>query len=504
MALEMRFGHENFGNYKRLSYKWWYALAEFVDNSTQSYFDNQLPLDRVYEQEQDRFCVDITTDKDFIRIGDNAMGMDLEDLERAFVVGVPPKDTTGRSRYGLGMKTAACWIGDKWKIITSKIGDVNEYTVLIDVNDIVRGRISPPTSQRKVAVDQHYTRIEISAHHRPLRGRTISKVREYLKSIYRMDISEGLMILRYDDAELKWEGFSDLDFLDRKDGSAHRENFIFEIDSGKIVEGWVGVLRKGSRSKAGFSILHRKRLIKGWPDSWRPEKVFGVGGRNDLINQRLVGEVNLEDFEISHTKDEINWHGFEEEQVEDGLLVACKPYMETARKARRGQAVDHGPNEVQVDAAVQALEEELSTPEFLEALALENALPPEDQIAASNQHVIDNAVTVDPTFTVVLNDMVVDVYIDAIGSPNDPYFINENITENRLAVIINRQHPHWRMLEGESALINYLRHCVYDGIAEHRASRIHRLESDSIKRLKDSYLRVSFELLQKPDDQEEG
>ena len=28
--LEIKIGHENFANYKRLAYKWWYALAEFV------------------------------------------------------------------------------------------------------------------------------------------------------------------------------------------------------------------------------------------------------------------------------------------------------------------------------------------------------------------------------------------------------------------------------------------------------------------------------------------
>ena len=129
-------------------------------------------------------------------------------------------------------------------------------------------------------------------------------------------------------------------------GSLHRTDYIFEIEAEpkKVVEGWVGVLKKGSRAKAGFSILHRKRLIRGWPDSWRPEKIFGVGGRNDLINQRVVGEVNLEDFEVSHTKDEINWDGLEEELVEEGLLKECKPFMETARKARRGPAVEHGPS----------------------------------------------------------------------------------------------------------------------------------------------------------------
>ena len=498
MKLEIRFGHENFGNYKRLSYKWWYALAEFIDNSTQSYFDHREEINEALRLQGERFGVVISTGDDFLRVSDNAMGMDLAELERALYVGMPPENANGRSRYGLGMKTAACWIGDVWKIITTRLGETTEFTVTVDVNEVVRGNTNPSTSERTVNEELHYTIVEVTSHHRPLRGRTIGKVKEYLRSIYRFDISSGDLLLRYNDAELAWQEFSDEDFLQRKDGSGYREGFIFEIptEPARIVEGWVGVLRKGARSKAGFSILHRRRLIKGWPDSWRPEKVFGAGGRNDLINQRVVGELNLEDFEISHTKDEINWHGLEEELVEEGLLKVCRPYMETARKARRGQPVDHGPSDVQIDTAAKAIEEELSAPEFLEALRLEEVLPPVDQIDASNKHVVNNAMTVDPTFSVALNDMEVSVYIDAIGSPNDPYFINEDVEDARLAIVVNRQHPHWQMLEGENAVVNYLRHCVYDGVAEHRAARLNRIESDSIKRLKDSYLRVSFELLQ--------
>lgn len=415
MPIEIRFGHENFANYRRLAYKWWFALAEFVDNSTQSFLEHETELADAYEREGERFTVVLATGQDFIRIRDNAMGMDLTDLERAMVVGVPPDNVTGRSRYGLGMKTAACWIGDKWKIVTTKLGHAREYTVSVDVNEVVKGNVLPPVESREVPSADHYTVIEVTSHHRPLRGRTISKVKEYLESIYRVDISSGMLLLRYNDVELQWKGFSDADFLRRMDGSLHRDTFIFEIKTTppKVVEGWVGVLQKGSRAKAGFSILHRQRLIKGWPDSWRPEKVFGFGGRNDLINQRVVGEVNLEDFEVSHTKDEVNWDGLEEELVEEGLLASCKPFMETARKARGGSSVDHGPTDVQVDSAVRALEEELSTPEFLQALELEEMLPPLEQIEASNQHVMANAATVDPTFVVALRDMTVKVYIDS-------------------------------------------------------------------------------------------
>lgn len=505
MSLEIRFGNQNFANYRRLAYKWWYALAEFVDNSTQSYQNNGSTLDESYRRSNDTFSVVITTDQDFVRIHDNAMGMDLSDLERAMIVGLPPDDISGRSRYGLGMKTAACWIGNRWKIITSKLGNPIEYTVDVDVNEIIQGRTVPPMRERAVPSDEHYTAIEITDHHRPLQGRTIGKVKQHLESIYRADISEEIMILRYNDEELKWRGFVESDFLKRKDGSIYKKDFIFEIngDSKKIVFGWVGILDEGSRAKAGFSILHRKRLIKGWPDSWRPEKIYGHGGRNDLINQRLVGEANLEDFEVSHTKDEINWAGMEEEDVEGGLLVECKPFMEVARKRRVNKPGTVGPAEVHVDSAVRTVEEELATPQFLEALQLAEALPPAGQIEASNQHVLQNASRVDPTFTVALKALTIRVFIDAIGSPNDPYFVNDDADDENLTVVVNRQHPHWQMLEGENAVVNYLRHCVYDGVAEHRAARLHRVESDSVKKLKDMYLRVAFDLLQATDDEDD-
>ena len=499
MDVEIKIGHENFANYKRLAYKWWYALAEFVDNSSQSYLDARYRLDPVLKEEQERFQVTIATDRDFVRISDNALGMNLADLQRAMVVGVPPENSSGRCRYGLGMKTAACWIGDRWKIITTKLADPQEYTLEVSVDEIVKGNMHPPVSAREVGENEHYTSLEICGHHRPLRGRTISKIKDHLRSIYRMDLSTGTMFLRYNDDELSWERYADDEFLSRRDGTPYRTDFIFEIDTEpgkKVVEGWVGVLQKGSRSKAGFSILQGQRVIRGWPESWRPEKVFGPGGSNNLINQRVVGEVNLEDFEVSHTKDEINWYGDEEDLVEAGLLKECRLYMDTAQRARKGEAQGHGPQQVHVDAAVRTLEEELATTEFLEKLQLEEALPPVDQIAESNRAVVENAASMDPTFVATLGDMTVKVYVDSIGSPNDPYFVNEDVDDNQVILVVNAQHPHWTMLEGENSIVNYLRHCVYDGVAEHRAARRQRLEPDTIKRLKDTYLRVAFELLQ--------
>jgi hypothetical protein len=72
--------------------------------------------------------------------------------------------------------------------------------------------------------------------------------------------------------------------------------------------------------------------------SWRPQSIYGQeGGSNDLVNQRLLGEVHLDPFDVSHTKDDILWLGDEEEEVERYLLNACKEYRETARKMRKGK-----------------------------------------------------------------------------------------------------------------------------------------------------------------------
>lgn len=499
LELEFKIGHENFANYRRMAYKWWYAIAEFIDNSTQSYLDNAKVVSTQLIAEGEPFKVIVATDDDFIRIRDNAMGMSLDDLRRAVIVGLPPENASGRCRYGLGMKTAACWIGNKWRIITTKIGDANEYTVEVDVREISRGNMRPPTVSRTVGIDEHYTIIEIRDHNRPLKGRTIGKVKDYLKSIYRLDlVGPDAMHLIYDDQRLVWDKNKNEEFLARKDGSRYKKEFIIETktEPKKILTGWVGILEKGSRSRAGFSILHRKRVIKGWPDSWRPEKVFGAGGRNDLINQRLVGEVNLEDFEVSHTKDDINWHGDEEESVEAGLLEECRGYMEAARKHRHGQAQGHGPEQVHIDAAVQKLHAELVAPGFLDKLTLEDALPPPEQVHANNEQVVKNAAKADPSFTANLAGTKVIVYLDGVGSPNDPYIVNQDVSDQEIVVVVNIQHPHWSMLEGENAVINYLRHCVYDAIAEHKAVRKTRLNPETIKLLKDQYLRVAFELLQ--------
>ena len=106
----------------------------------------------------------------------------------------------------------------------------------------------------------------------------------------------------------------------------------------------MGVLDLGGRPKAGFAIVHKGRMVQTWPEAWHPESLYGqTQGSNDLVNQRLVGEIHLDEFDVSHTKDDIHWVDDEEDQVQNELRRVCAEYREvaTTKKESTAQAGSH-------------------------------------------------------------------------------------------------------------------------------------------------------------------
>lgn len=494
MSLEFRVGPDTINSYRRLSYQPWYAIAEFVDNSTQNYFDNKDALDAAYEAEEDSLHVSITYDRDqgYLRIADNAMGMSYEELQRALHVGLPPANPTGRSRYGMGLKTAASWMGNRWKITTKKLGEPREYQVTVRVPKIAAGENGLEVVVVDKPEDMHYTIIEIFDHNRSFYGRTLGKISDYLSSMYREDFRRGILTLEWRGQQLTW---TDLDgkLLTAKNGEIYKKEFSFDVD-GKPVRGWVGILSRGSRSEAGFSILHSGRVIRGWPDSWRPSSLYGqLGGSNDLINQRLVGEIHLDGFEVSHTKDDILWLGNQEEEVENLLKEYCADYAQFAQQYRKSTDDQRGPSEQETSVAIDELKRELESPEMIDSIELEEVPPPE-LIEEAFRSVTDNVRQRTETFRADLPHVTVKGYVSDL-SPNDPYVVLDATKDDEVLVIINIAHPHWKQIKGSEGILNYFRHCIYDGLAEWKARRkAAPLSPETVKLIKDKYLRVSFDL----------
>ena len=497
MVIQLQLGLEVIQSYKRLSYTPWHAIAELVDNSTQSYINNREELDQAFAATGDHLVVGVVYEAGqggMLRVSDNAMGMSYPELSNALRVGFPPEVNTGRSQFGMGMKTSACWIGNLWTIRTKRLGDSEEHRVTVDVNTVASGNGELPYETEGGKDPQlHYTVIEIRNHNRVFQGRTLRTIRDFLRSMYRQDLREGLVTIEWRGNPLTWDD-NDYQFLKARDGSSYRKQFNFEVN-GKSVTGWVGILDRGSRAKAGFSILHANRVIRGWPDSWRPESLYGqLQGSNNLINQRLIGEIHFDGFQVSHTKDDILWLGNEEEEVQNKLKDACNDYAAVAQRTRKRGDDERGPSETETQAALDELERELSSSELADIVSMQVVLPPvavEQTIKGMTRAVSSRA----PTFQTNAANFQTLGFLVSDGSVNDPYVVVDSTDAQRVSVIINTQHPHWSQLQGSEGVLNYLRHCTYDAIAEwqarHQASTV---DPDTIKIYKDRLLRVPLEI----------
>jgi hypothetical protein len=242
-----------------------------------------------------------------------------------------------------------------------------------------------------------------------------------------------------------------------------------------------------------------KRVVKGYPDAWRPQSLFGqFQGTNDLVNQRLVGEIHLDDFQVSHTKDAIVWEGDEEELVLEELRTVGTDYKERAKSYRKSDDVA-GPSELDIQTAASQVEEELESPEMVDVISIE-PVPSPEAIAAGFEPLLHAIEDVEqPMFRATIgagaDEIDVKLYLTPDTSPNDPYAWLDTAEDDVVIVVVNRRHPHFLQLRGPEGVANYFRHCIYDGVAEWMArKRAGTIDPSTIRLLKDRLLRISFQM----------
>ena len=331
-AVSIRPGVQILSILQHLNYKPWFALAEFVDNSIQSYLANRARIEAV-EGSHFQLQVDIAiedTGTPRIVIRDNAAGIAAADYPRAFRAADVPPDQTGLSEFGMGMKSAACWFAPKWRVRSKAIGETQDGLVALDLNSIVRSGIEEVTVKRSAAsANSHYTEIVLENPHRLPQRRTLGKIREYLADIYRIFLRSGLLKLTLNGEDVC---FVDPEIFKgpRYDAPAGapsvewRKNISITLPDGVRVHGFAAIRKEGSTSRAGFALLRRDRLIQGGSDEgWKPEEIFGRS--NSFRSQRVFGELFLEGVAVSHTKD-----GFRLEDHDHELIPLLRTALEEA------------------------------------------------------------------------------------------------------------------------------------------------------------------------------
>lgn len=495
---ELSIGPKAIDAYSRLNYTMWFALAEFVDNSTQSRLNYGGRVDDLLKSEGQPLTVSIIHNRQTkeITIEDNSIGMTRDDLVDALRIANPTRDSKGRSKYGMGMKTAACWIGSKWTVTTCEWDSGEEWTAIVDVETIANGNAKVPLMRRLVAKELHYTRITISGLRRVIQKRSEETIKTYLGSMYMFDLrpdDKGQVILKltYNGEEVAPPQENEWD-ADPSGAVMRRDLPELTID-GKTVKGWIGVLRKGGRKFGGFSLFQNGRQIQGFPNAWKPKTIFGGiddEGANNLVAQRLTGVLQVDGFVVSHTKDAILFEGEEEDRLEQFLVNETKAYADYA-KSRRGPGRGQKWSKEQVRELVQSMRDEFTSSEIKDALN-NAALPPPEALSASNQQQLKSLAADDEIVRLdILPDLEVVISLKESSEWEPHVTFVPGAEAGVLHVIINGLHPYYQTLDAKDSINECVQQYIFDAVAEFKASKlVSRVNPDSVRRLKNDLLRA--------------
>ena len=353
------------GLFPHMKYEPWYALGELVDNGIQSYLSNR---DRLRDAEPDyRVRIEIEIDRTqggTIVVRDNAAGIAHSDWRRAFLVAEPPADATGLSQFGVRMKAACCWFAKNWSLRTSHLGEEVIRSVTLDIPEIVATRdetlvvLDEPTSWQT-----HFTEIRMTQLNRAPQTKTLAKIKEYLGGIYRQFLRTGDVELCFNGEPLSFHEHPVLTAPLWNDPGGEpitwRKDVDLRLASGRHVKGFVAIREKGSTRSAGLALFYRNKVVAGaGEDTYRPEEIFGRS--NDFRSQRVFGELHMDDFDVTYTKDALVWYDEEEEFIEalrQDLDAPPWPLLRQAREYRTRQ-VDPAPKDL-ASAMIQGIAEAL-------------------------------------------------------------------------------------------------------------------------------------------------
>ena len=445
------------GVFSRLNYKAWYAIAEFVDNSTESFYTNEQEL-----KNNGITSITIHIHYDFesniLTIVDDAYGMELEDFSRAVLLDSKPKYQGGRNEFGMGLKTAASWFGNIWSVTSTQLGSPNKYSTEVNIKELKEKQVNTVKIKKELCnSDTHGTTIVIKDVTKKIdAARTKGKIIQLLESMYRRDLNSEKVNIWFNDIPLHFDGYGCLQFrgITWKKGVNFDFNFDDQIHH---VTGFVGILANGGFGKAGFALFRRGRVVVGGEDqNYKPEYIFHQA--QSPISHKLFGELDLDDFPVNQAKDGFVWDDGLESAFLHALKEHIQEYIDIAKMTNKERAKEEefsAESSNTVQKKVRSFTDALSN----STLSTLNAtLDPPHPLGDSSKivqfeeylHDTNNAaeITVGTKrkYPIQINEVVKRDFVVEWSIGSKAYWINveENDNSGEINIVININHPFFK------------------------------------------------------------
>lgn len=447
--------------FSRLSYKPWYAIAEFVDNSTQSYISHQEELDN--DEFFEKLVVDVRYDseKNTLTITDNAYGMEIDRFKDAIILDSRNETQSGRNEFGMGLKTAASWFGNVWTVKSTQYGSNNRYVATVDIPKLKEDDLNSIEIHRShVDSKIHGTKIIIEQVTKKITGsRTIGKIRDLLSSMYRRDINNRNIEIRFNGVPIVFEDYPILTNFRDKEWKKDLDFRVQFLDKEYKVSGFVAIMNPGSFSKSGFALFRQDRVVIGGTDeNYKPYDIFGQAQSQRSL--KLFGELNMNDFPVNQAKDGFIWDDGLEDAFIDELKANIQEYIEIADLSKKqrddeSQYTDEKSEELHKD--VEKTIENAFNKDFDDIDDDESSFDeenddevPEEENSDLKQYVNDyieveteeKIVGTDRNYTIPISRVKnIDFVVKWTTGNNDYWIEYENSEPDEYDVTINIEHP---------------------------------------------------------------
>lgn len=435
--------------FSNLSYKVWYAIAEFVDNSTQSFYSNEETL-KEHGINSVNIEINYDEDKNELTIIDDAFGMEYEDFVRAIKLDSKPHTKGTRNEFGMGLKTAASWFGFIWSVQSTQYGSDKEYKAEIDIHKLKEKKLNSITiTTTKCENEKHGTKIVIKDISKRIAPATRKKACTLLQSMYRRDLDSGRVNISFNDDKLSFKKYAILHWKDHYWKEDVNFSFLFDEIEYRVT-GFVGILAKGSGfDKAGFALFRRNRVVIGGEgQNYKPDKIFIQA--QSTISHKLFGELNLDDFPINQAKDGFVWdYGLEDEFVKQ-LKLNIEEYIKIAKKTNKDRAREEQFTQVASDKVQNMVS---SFTKKLSDINYGNSGIQEEQDISSNDNSFDEYLNESNkqsesvldcvrTYTISIDSITKRTYKIrwSIANDKDYWITTKPIDEKTVNVIINVNH----------------------------------------------------------------